>query len=627
MEISDFNNAECNKQPVSFPVPPKEVADALRVSSGLNVLPPEQLARVIAHAEQLLFHPGNVVFDAGDVADRLFLILAGRVEITIGSRRNILGPNQMFGASAVVGHDHYGAVARAIDETVVLVIHQADIKILTASDKNLESWAYKRLLGLSHPEPIGKKNSSLRDSDWMELGGWLLTLLCPAVILWWASSHDVKTTIALFLAIASATVLMWLFNLVDEFIPGVFAIVAVMSLGLAPPNVALSGFMSDGFFMAMGVLALGVLIVSSGLSYRILLLLLKHFPDGQPWQNLGMILIGLLLTPVVPVTNGRVALVKPIMLDLIASLHLAERGRAATMLASSALGGVTILSAVILSSKSSNFVVYGLLPEQLRDQYQWLGWLSVAAVNGAILLLCQAVFSYIFFRNDERPTVMRDALEIQLRVLGPLSSREWGAIAGTLIFTLGVLTESIHKIKTPWLGMGLMFSFLVLRLIDKEEFRKCIDWALLIYLATLVGFGATFSYLGMDRWVSVQLGLLGTVLHDNLMLFLFLLSLGMTIIRFVLPMSPAIAIAATILMPMAEAQGISPWIVGFAILTLGEMWFFPFQSSQYLQLREMPDGRPVFDEGRFLLFNGIMNLLKIAALYLSIPYWQKIGLL
>jgi di/tricarboxylate transporter len=377
----------------------------------------------------------------------------------------------------------------------------------------------------------------------------------------------------------------------------------------------------------MGVLALGVLIVSSGLSYRVLLLLLKHFPDRQPWHNLGLLLIGLMLTPVVPVTNGRVALVKPILLDLIGSLHLAERGRAATLLATSAFGGVTILSAVILSSKSSNFVVFGLLPQHLRDQYQWLGWLTVAAVNGAFLLLCHALLSFILFRNQERTTVMRDSLEIQLRVLGPLSHQEWAAIAGALLFTVGVLTESIHKIKTPWLGMGLMFGFLALRLIDKEEFRKRIDWALLIYLASLVGFGATFSYLGMDRWVSAQLGTLGTVLHDNLLLFFLLLSLVMMAIRLVLPMSPAIAIAATVLMPMADAQGISSWVVGFAILNLGEMWFFPFQSTQYLQLRESPQGSPFFDERRFLIFNGIMNLLKIAALYLSIPYWQTIGVL
>ncbi|HJW01725.1 MAG TPA: SLC13 family permease [Azospira sp.] len=589
---------------------------------------PEQLARAISHAEQCHFPAGSTIFAPADAADRLYILLEGEVEITVGSHQRLLHARDMFGASAVVGHAYYGARTLAVTDCIVLAIGLADIKILTAQDNSLHTWAYETLLGLAHDQAkAGKPGKGQKEPEWQEIGGWALTLLCPALLLWLGLAQGLRTDIALFLAIATATLLMWLFNLVDEFIPGVFAIMAIMALDLAPPKIVLSGFTSDGFFMAMGVLALGVLIVTSGLSYRILLLLLKYFPDRQPWHNLGLVLVGLLLTPVVPVTNGRVALVKPILLDLIHSLHLARGGKAATLLASSAFGGVTILSAVILSSKSSNFVVFGLLPEQLRDQYQWLGWLLVAAVNGAILLAGQALLSWLLFRNHERPTVMRDALEIQLQVLGPLTRKEWGAIAGTLLFCTGVLTESIHKIKTPWLGMGLMFAFLALRLISKDEFRKRIDWALLLYLASLVGFGATFSYLGMDQWVSNQLGMLGAILHDNLMLFFLVLSLGMMAIRLVLPMSPAIAIAATILMPMASAQGISPWVVGFAILNLGEMWFFPFQSSQYLQLRETGQGPAFFDERRFLLFNGLMNVLKIAALYLSIPYWHSLGML
>ncbi len=610
-----------------MPLSPAQVAASLAACPELARVSPELLARSIIHAEQQLFLPGSTIFEAGDAADRLYIILHGTVEITIGSRQRLLRKNEIFGASTVLEHNTYGTQAEAIEKTIVLILHQADIKILTDQDNSLHTWAYEKLLGITNTNLKNPKQKGRREPSRMELCGWILTLLCPALILWLAPTHGVRTDIALFLSIATATILMWLFNLADEFIPGLFAIVAIMSLGLAPPKVALSGFISDGFFMAMGVLALGVLIVSSGLSYRVLLLLLKHLPSGQPWQNLGLIFIGLLLTPVVPVTNGRVALIKPILLDLISSLHLAECGRAATLLVISAFSGITILSAVILSSKSSNFVVYGLLPEQLRDQYQLLGWLAAAIVNGGILLLCQAALSFLMFRNHESTMVMRDALEIQLQVLGTLSRQEWGAIAGTLLFTVGVLTESIHQIKTPWLGMGLMFSFLMLRLIDKDEFRKRIDWTLLIYLASLVGFGATFSYLGIDRWISTQFGMLGTSLHDNLPLFFLFLSFGMMVIRLVLPMSPAIAIAATILMPMADAWGVSPWVVGFAILNLGEMWFFPFQSSQYLQLREMPLGASFFDERRFLIFNGIMNLIKIAALCLSIPYWKAVGLL
>lgn len=610
------------------PLAPQVVAEHLAMTSGLCNVTPEQLARAMAHAEQRRYMPGEPLFEPEDSADRLFVILEGCVDVRISGRRFTRRAHDMVGASAVVGHARYGASAIAINTVIALVIRQADIAVLVSHDDTLRSWAYETLLGISPPETaLGTGRSRRPAVGSVELLGWLLTILAPALIVIFGPGTGSKLSTTLFLAIAAATVLMWLFNLADEFIPALFAIVAILALDIAPPSVVLSGFTSDGFFMAMGVLALGVLIVASGLSYRVLLLLLKHLPNSQPWHNFSLLLIGTLLTPIVPVTNGRVALIKPILLDMVKTLHLGPQGKAATLLASSAFSGVTLLSAVILSSKSSNFVVYGLLPEQVRDQYQWLGWLGASAVNGAFLFIFYTLLSWLLFRNRERPTISSDAIDIQLRVLGRLTRKEWGAIAGTVFFVLGVLTESIHKVKTPWLGMALMFGFLIFELLNKEEFKKRIDWTLLIYLASLVGFGATFSHFGLDRWVADRLGGLGGNLNDKLPQFLMLLSGGMILIRLVLPMSPAIAIAATVLMPIAEAQGVSAWIVGFAILNLGEMWFFPFQSTQYLQMRETSGEPLVFDERRFLLFNAAMNVARIAAIYLSIPYWWLIGLL
>ena len=69
---------------------------------------------------------------------------------------------------------------------------------------------------------------------------------------------------------------MWVFELVKEFLPALFAILLILILGLAPTDVVLSGFSSSGFFMAMSILGLGTVIVLSGLSFRFLLWLLRY---------------------------------------------------------------------------------------------------------------------------------------------------------------------------------------------------------------------------------------------------------------------------------------------------------------------------------------------------------------
>jgi hypothetical protein len=79
-------------------------------------------------------------------------------------------------------------------------------------------------------------------------------------------------------------------------------------------------------------------------------------------------------------------------------------------------------------------------------------------------------------------------------------------------------------------------------------------------------------------------------------------------------------------MPVAVHYGVNPWVVGFIILIIGEMWFFPYQCSYYLQFRQLTRGR-VYDENLFLKFNAFANLMKIAAIYASMPYWKSLGLL
>jgi len=87
-----------------------------------------------------------------------------------------------------------------------------------------------------------------------------------------------------FAAIFAAAVMMWSFTLVDEYIPALFAVLGVLLTGLVPTPVIMSGFASDGFLMALSTLALGTVVVSSGLSYRFMLILLRRLPNTQFWQ-------------------------------------------------------------------------------------------------------------------------------------------------------------------------------------------------------------------------------------------------------------------------------------------------------------------------------------------------------
>ena len=429
-----------------------------------------------------------------------------------------------------------------------------------------------------------------------------------------------------FLAIFSSTIVMWVFSLVDEYIPGIFALLATLAMDLVPMPVILSGMASDGFMLAMSVLGLGAVIVASGLSYRLLLLLMLRLPNTPFWQNSAILGIGFLLTPLIPSINGRVALVSPFLSDMLEILRQKLKGVSANQLAVSAFTGVSLLSAVFLSSKSVNFVIFGLLPDQIQDQFQWLSWLQASAVTGLVLLVIYVLLAATLLRGHEPSHLSREQLAVQLSLLGRLKRGEWAAILGVGLFMLGVLTTSIHKVPSPWLGMAVLFGILLFGALNRKQFQQNIDWPFLIYLAGIVGIASAISYLGLGQTIATKLPWLGEYMHTNFSLFVLALSWVIFVMRLAVPISATIVILATILMPIAVHYGVNPWVVGFIILVLSEMWFFPYQCSYYLQFRQLTKGQ-IFDEALFLRFNALFNLLKIVAIYASMPYWKSLGLL
>lgn len=457
--------------------------------------------------------------------------------------------------------------------------------------------------------------------------GWLAAIVVPAIVLLMTPRWNLAPHAGTFLAIFSATIVMWVFNLVDEYVPGVFAVLTTLAMGLVPIPVMLSGLASDGFLLAMSVLGLAAVIVVSGLGYRMLLLLLLKLPNTPFWHNIGLLFTGFLLTPMVPSINGRVVLMTPFYRDILETLRLQFRSPSANHLAISTFTGASLLSAVFLSSKSVNFVVFGLLSDQAQDQFQWLDWAKAATGTAIALLLTYFALAALYFRKLPTAALSKEKVGAQLSLLGTMKASEWAAAAGVVLFMIGVATTSLHAIQPAWLGLAILYGLLLFGSLNKKEFREKIDWPFLLYLAGIVGLTAALNHLGLTSLLAERLPGLGGVMRTNFPLFIFLLAMLIFVIRLAVPISATIVILATLFMPVAEAHGVNPWVIGFVILVLGEMWFFPYQCSYYLQFQQLAHGSEFYDETDFLRFNWIFNVLKLLAIYASIPWWKTLGLL
>lgn len=608
-----------------------QLASVLDSAPILSRLPNEVKARLLPMAREESLAAGDVLFRLGDAVHDVCLVLEGEMEIATRHEVATVGAAGFLGEEAAVGGMRYLSSATAKEPARVLrIAHDALVDPLASHPSvRRELW----LSLVSHfVENIdtniassGKAKPKDASADVAASIGWVATLLLPMAVILWGEQFGLSVELKLFLAIMCATVSMWVFRLVPEFVPGFFAVLSIILAGLAPINVVLSGFSSSGFFMAMSVLGLSAVVTTSGLSLRVLLLLLRYTPHNQFWYELNLLVVGTVLTPIVPSGNGRVALVTPMLNDMLHTLRCASGSRAATRLSAAAFTGATLFSGIFLTSKSANFVVFGMLSLQLQEQFHWLYWLFAGSVSGLVMLVVYLIVSQFMFRNEDALPLSSQIIDLQVKVLGPMNMKEWAAAAGVVLFGIAVATSSAHKIGPAWLALAVLYGLLLFSFLRQEEFRESIDWPFLMFLGGLVGLVNAMLYVGVDKVLGGQLAWTATLMRGHLELFILVLSGIILAMRFVLPINLTMVISATIFMPIASLSGINPWFVGFIILTIGECWFFAYQNASYALFQKM-SGSP-YAERSFLVLNVLTILIKLVGIYASLPFWRYLGIL
>jgi di/tricarboxylate transporter len=587
------------------------------------------LARLLPHVKERILEAGEVLFNNGDQADALYLLAEGSLRYSLHGLENghpaVLGEETMLGL-----HDYIGD-AMAIDDCRLWAIPRRHLVTLVKDCPGVRELATTNLAARinGEPPPPPPATKAAGKGSWRELLGWLCTTIVPLLVLVLLRNDPLLPSLhsRYYLAILSAVAVMWIFRLLPDFVPVLFALLALIVFGVATPDAILSGFGSDSFFMALSVLGLGTVIRASGLGFRLLLLLIGARPQSHWWHSLCVFMVGVVLTPIIPTANGRISIVSTFVPELLGNADKERRMREAGRLSISALTGASAFSAIFLSSKSINFLMFGYLPEQEQLRFQWTYWLVAAWVTGLALMVIYFALWFLLFRARAASTLTKDTIRSQLATLGPLTPPEIAALAGILVFGLSLATSAIHRIEVPWIALSILFGLLLFGFLKDTDFRREIDWAFLFYLGGLTGMVSSMKEVGVDHWLTVNCNWLNQYMLHNIYLFIALLAGMLFLVRLVLPINAASVIFLTLLMPTAVAAGVNAWLIGFMVLFLAESYFLPYQASYYLQYCSLTGyGYPEQDK-RLVPFNLLITVMKVAALYLSLPWWRHLGLL
>jgi di/tricarboxylate transporter len=456
------------------------------------------------------------------------------------------------------------------------------------------------------------------------IGALLLVVLPPVVGLAFALA-GYATAIALFATILAMTVVLWAFSLLDEFVPPLIAVLISLFIGLAPASEALGSFASPTLFTLLGVFALAAAINFSGLGQRFGLLLLLRLPNRPFFQQLGLLGSGLLLSPFVSSSNSRVALLLPLFESTSQILKLPLRGPAITALMAATFGGASLFSPMLATSKSASMIGLSLLPRQVQETFLGLFWLQAAVVVLVVLLITQALLLRQLQQRVPASPLDRAALAEQLVRMGAINQEQWCVLAALAIFGLGLVTESWHHIDVAWISGLALILLLVSGVITKQRFREGLDWPLIFFL---VGNGCLVNimdYVGFSEVLGSTANRLLGFTSGSIWLFIAACLVVTVAIRLCLPLNAGMLVAFVMLLPVALAQGLNPWICLFLCGVFSDIWFLPYQNSAYIQVLSSCGDQ--FDERRFLASKQWLNLAVIVGTLLSVPWWSQLGLI
>lgn len=586
-------------------------------------------ARLLSGMKEVNLDAGAYVCRVGDSADHLYLIAYGSFQ------RGEAKPQKegFLGEECAVGCETYLSDVKALEPCRLLSFSRDAVAEFCSMSSKAKMAFYQHLLAQESQGPLSWKKITKEKTDeedsWQTAVGWIMVLVLPVIVFNFLQGHELDSRAVNFLTIFTATTVMWVFRLVPEFIPAVFLVMTSLILGVVPSKTVLSGFASGSFFMALSVFGIGSVLVRSGLTYRLALRLLQKTPKSRLGYEAMMLLVGMLLTPILPSANGRVSLVSPLLKDVCKSIKYKTGGVAATGLAASAFAGVSLFSAMFLTSKSINFAVYDLFPAQVQYQFTWGYWTLAAAVPLLVMLVGHFLCSAIFFRSDEQPHLDHKLLGTEISMLGKMSREEWLALGGIVLFFLGVLTSSMHKIAPPWIGLAVLYLLLSVGALSKKSLRRDINWPFLLMLAGMISIVKIMNALALDQTLSSHLGWLGVFMRENPSMFLLPLSVCIFLLRLIVPNNANIILMCSLLLPIADNQGMNVWVVAFIILFISDAWFFPHQSSFYLAFQEetRKNKKPFYESKRFLSYNASLAIIRVLTIFVSLRYWEMIGLI
>lgn len=322
-------------------------------------------------------------------------------------------------------------------------------------------------------------------------------LVAAALLAIFPGSWGVTPSVGLAAALCFAAIAFWGTGILPEPVTAMGFFLVAMLLEVAPPGVVFAGFSSTAFWLVVGGLIIGVAVKRSGLGDWLAGRMVGVMGRGYAGMIAGIVLIGVVLSFLMPSTMGRVLIIVPIVISLADRYGFPEgsRGRNAMVLAMAL--GTFMPAAAILPSNVANMVLAGAA-ETIHGITLTYGTYLIQhfPVLGILKAILVVATTLALLRDRPRATTGESGTLPDV-TLSPEGRRVALILLGALVFWV---TDELHGVSPAWVALAAALLCVLpgVGVLSSESLSRDMNTGPIFYVAGMLGMGTMLATQGVS---------------------------------------------------------------------------------------------------------------------------------
>jgi di/tricarboxylate transporter len=380
------------------------------------------------------------------------------------------------------------------------------------------------------------------------------------------------------------------------------------------------GFTTSAIWIIIPAFLFGHVICQTGLGESITLRMLSRFRGNMVSMAFALMAVGIIFSVLTPSTTVRLAIVMPIVYQVVVGLKLVARSRESAFITLVAYTAILIPGNGWLTGSLIGPVNMGLLPDALRTDLDWFTYSRAMIFPWTLIAVLLLVFLFLVFRPHRFAPIETDPVELR-----PVSRKEISAASVLSLCFIGYLTTPWHGLEAASITAFGLFLLFVTGTLDGRSISEGVNWEVVLFFGTIMSITKVLEAAGItallgERLFPVVMGFAG-----NVTMFIYAV-IGLTLLLRFVDVAwglPTVAVLFSFAPALASA-GIHPIVLCFLN---GVIQYFTFM--QYMSPFAILSGNILEQRGwsdKHLAVYGLGYILCVAlSIVPTIWYWKWLG--